>query len=486
LKCRIHSLLGILILLLILPSAQQFSLGTEKGKYTYYGVIPSRLYLLRPYPKNHGAYDISKGWHIDKDWNTDKGYVAIIGVEEKTHVEVYTMPGWKLIKRLTLEPLKKSLITLPNGTIFKVLSDKPVGVLAFSKNPNPNMSSGIHPVLPFTYYPSVDGGYSGKRFVLMASQELTGEPYMIFALEPSEVTLTREDGKKKVFKLEANGFKRLALKPFMAYKIESTGNIMVYSGWVTPRTYFIPAADGGFSGRRFYTPSRTSWSYTDYGFRIMALEDAKVKIWDLEFRKLIMEVRVKDGEMATVKPKADVIMVESDKPITFEFAHSGDIMPLFSYGCGVTYIGVRRDEVIPVYMPINSTVELYIFASEDTIVKIDDMQFRVKADDFIKQTMRGVHRITADNDIIVEMIHWPLIPKEQGIQHFGVAVPPIESVSATSYVKLSPIVQGHGSMLAYLEVGVIMLASIAAGFLYMKRKVKQTLHAHESILRRKC
>ncbi len=57
-----------------------------------------------------------------------------------------------------------------------------------------------------------------------------------------------EDGRKQVFKLEANGFKRLALKPFTAYRVESTGNIMVYSGWVTPRTYFIPAAEGGFFG----------------------------------------------------------------------------------------------------------------------------------------------------------------------------------------------------------------------------------------------
>ena len=126
-------------------------------------------------------------------------------------------------------------------------------------------------------------------------------------------------------------------------------------------------------------------------------------------------------------------------------------------------------------MPINSTVELHIFASEDTIVKIDDVPFRVKADGYFKQTMRVVHRITADKDIIVEMIHWPLIPKEQGIQHFGVAVPPIESISAMPHVELSPIVQvvqGQGSMLTYLEVGIAILASIVAGFLYMKRKVR--------------
>ena len=240
-------------------------------------MIPSRLYLYRPYKGTHGICDISKGWHIDKNWNTSEGLIVIIGTEEETHVEVYIMLGWKLVKRLTLGPLEKNLITLPNGTIFKVSSVKPVGVLAFSKNPNPDMPMGIYPVLPVTYYPSIDVGYSGKRFVHMASQELVGEPYIIFALEPSEVTLIREDGMRQVFKLEANGFKRLALKPFMAYKIESTGNIMVYSGYTNPK-YFIPAAEGGFFGRRFYMSSRTSWEPTDYGFRIMALEDADVKI----------------------------------------------------------------------------------------------------------------------------------------------------------------------------------------------------------------
>jgi len=39
-------------------------------------------------------------------------------------------------------------------------------------------------------------------------------------------------------------------------------------------------------------------------------------------------------------------------------------------------------------------------------------------------------------------------------------------------VELSTIVQGQGSMLTYLEVGIAILASIVAGFLYMKRKVR--------------
>jgi len=86
-------------------------------------LIPSRLYLYRPYKATHGIYGISKGWHIDKYWNTNEGYIAIIGAEEETHVKVYIMPGLKLIKRLTLGPLEKSLITLDiHGLYFPVTS----------------------------------------------------------------------------------------------------------------------------------------------------------------------------------------------------------------------------------------------------------------------------------------------------------------------------------------------------------------------------
>ena len=52
------------------------------------------------------------------------------------------------------------------------------------------------------------------------------------------------------------------MRPFTAYRIESTGNIMVYSGWVTPRTYFIPAAEGGFFGIIILASIAAGFPYT--------------------------------------------------------------------------------------------------------------------------------------------------------------------------------------------------------------------------------
>ena len=88
-----------------------------------------------------------------------------------------------------LGPLVKSLVTLPNGIIFKALSDKPVGVLTFSKNPILTCQWGF---IQFAIHLLSTDWWRlfRERFVPVASQDLSGEPYMIFAFEPSEVTLT--------------------------------------------------------------------------------------------------------------------------------------------------------------------------------------------------------------------------------------------------------------------------------------------------------
>jgi hypothetical protein len=445
-------------------------------EHVYYGVIPSRIYLYRPYQTTHGSIDISRGWYLDERSVKTGGFIAIIGSGEETHVRVYVMPGGEMVSEASLGPMERHFVSLPNGTAFKVVSDKPVTVLVFSGEiPQPDAFEGLTPI---TFYPSVDGRYVGKEFVFMASQGLSGRPYHIFALEPSEITLVREDGEEQKFKLEANAHKALSLKTFKVYRVESTGNIMVQSGGVGGRIFFVPSATGGFLGRRFYTMSSIYWHPTvKYGFRISALQDTKVRIWDLQFRHLLLDFEVKAGETVSVKPRPSEepgIAVESDEPITLAFVHDGNIEPLWSYGAGVSYLGIRSNEEVPLYLPTNSTVEVYIFAYDDSVVMIDDVTFRVKADTYLRVSLRGFHKIASDRDIIVQVIHWPLIPPTQGIHSFGVAVPSIRAVSASPDVKLTPIVEEQNLLLEILiwvgSAAALMVA--AAGFFYMKRRSK--------------
>jgi len=444
-------------------------------EYVYYGVIPSRLYLYRPYQTTHGSVDITKGWYLDKGSVQNSGFIAIVASKEDTHVKVYTLPEKRIVSEASLDFMESHFVQLPNGTVFKVVSDKPVTVLVFSgKIPEPDAFEGI---TPNTFYLDVDGSYVGRDFVFMASQGLAGQPYHIFSLEPAEVTVIRDDGTKQSFRLNANEHKALSLKAFRVYQIKSTGNIMIQSGGVGGRSFFTPSAEGGFVGRRFYSASRTSWNtITQYGFRISSLHDANVKIWDLQYKRLIEELKVKAGETVSVKPKAAdqaVIAVESDKPITFEFVHDGDIEPLWSYGAGVSYVFIRPNEETPLYFPTNSMVEVYVFAYEDTLVQIDDLVLEMKADSYIQVSLQGSHKISSDKNIIIEMIHWPLIPPVQGIQSFGVVAPSIQAVSKSTNIALTPIVTEQNFPLTALWIICVASFLIAAGFIFLRHRSRK-------------
>ena len=58
-----------------------------------------------------------------------------------------------------------------------------------------------------------------------------------------------------------------------------------------------------------------------------------------------------------MKPKADEIMIEGNKPITVALIHNGSLE------------SGRTNEETPFFIPTNATLEAYIFAYEDSVVK---------------------------------------------------------------------------------------------------------------------
>jgi len=100
---------------------------------------------------------------------------------------------------------------------------------------------------------------------------------------------------QQLSKLEANMHKQMSLKSFNVSKVKPTGNIMIQAGGDTGECiFFVPSATGGFVGERFYSHSPKSWKIkANYGFRISALEDTKVKTWNLELKRMTQEFEVK-------------------------------------------------------------------------------------------------------------------------------------------------------------------------------------------------
>ncbi len=462
------------VVLLLASCLVSTSLDGSVEQYTYYGVVPAKIHRMELDDMNN----LSSGWLLVNGTEGSSGLVAIIASEGNTNVQVYSLPDGRLVSQANLNSMEKHYALFPNGSIFKVTSDRVVSVALLSGGiPASNASEGP---LPSTYYTATDGAYVGRKFVFIASQ-LGGTPYIIFALENSRVTVTGEDGSQNVYTLQPNSFQRLMLKPFRAYKVESTGAIMIQCGAIggrydARRSYAVPSAEGGFVGKVFYSGSTTDWdSVEGYGFQISATSDAKVSVWNLETKQKLEEVAVKGGGSIGVKPKAEAFIMQSDKPVTVTFIHNGSIRRLLlemygAYGSGVAYIGVKANEETAFFLPTESNVEAYVFASELTKVTIDDVSRPIQPHTYFALTHPGSHKIVTDKNVIIQVLHWPSTPPNQGIQFGGSVIPSVQTVNVVPQVTLTPL--GEGFPWLYVAIGAAAAVAAAVGYMVVRGRAK--------------
>ena len=464
------SLLVVSFLMLALMVTLPVS-GSEE--YVYYVVVPARIYQYDPVgDQGWGIVNWSEGWEIDYNSFALSAFLAIVALHDDTNVEVYALNDNDLVSEVRLDAMRTHFTLLPNGTVFKIVSDHLVAAMLLGKGGEINQSDGEGPI-PCTFYTSTDGNYVGKEFVLVACQSVGGESYRILALENAEVTVSSEDGTQRSYSLQANAYEDVMFVPFKSHKIESTGNIMIQSGDPeSRRSFFVPSVQGGFLGTDFYSKSINDWDMTeDYGFRVAALEGATVSVWDLVTLNELELLEVEEGGVVALKPKAAQIMMKSDKPVALSFVHNGSLESNrnWGYGAGVTYFSVEPNEEIMFFLPTNSSVEAYLFAYETTEVTIDGMSRTIEADSYFLLTFPGAHRITSDKDLIVQVIHVPLNPPYQGIENFGVAIPCIQTVNLPTEVTLTPLEEAFPTMYVVMGVGVAVCA-LLVGFVLIKRR----------------
>jgi hypothetical protein len=466
-------------------------------EYTYYGVVPANNY----------QYNLTDPDDPNSEWILNARYgvarltlLTITAGQDNTNVKVYNLTTGKLVAQDQLNSMENLYVTLSNGTIFKVVSDQPVSVLLLNYQGMPDASAteGVLSLFPApsTFYTSTDGLFVGKEFVLTASEQTsvvvdgrTGAFYTILALETATVTVTRDDGEETPYSFEPNTYRFLLLRPFRTYRFESTGNIMIQSGTIPGVAdrdnlglvddFFVPAAEGGFVGKTFYTRSSTEWDIQrDYGYRVSAVEDARVTVYNLETYEVLEVLSVKGGSGVGFLLAAPVIAVQSDRPITLELIHNGSIEQTHpraghpggiygGYGRGLTFIGIRPNEDTPIYLPVDSHVEAYIFASEETQITIDGSPYTLSADSYYSYTQPGTHTIRSERNIVVQVNSWPREPANQGNRFSGALVPCVETISLVPEVTLTPL--GAGFPMMYVAIG-IAAAVIAVVAMFLLRK----------------
>jgi len=212
---------------------------------------------------------------------------------------------------------------------------------------------------------------------------------------------------------------------------------------------------------------------------ISALEDAKVKVWDLRVQKAVLELNVKAGEPAYVKwveiKAFEALAFDSDKPIFVQFLHSGSIKRGYgiAYGAGFTYMGIRPNEDTPFVLPTNSTIYAYLFTDEEANVLIDDAPITIEPDEPFTITTPGPHVVRSNKNLILLLLHYPLVPPNQGINGFGVPVPCVETVSATPSVTIQPLTGGEAAIpFNYIIIMIVVLIVVIATVLLVRRRIK--------------
>ena len=467
---KISVVLVMLIVCLSFPlfSVIQPSTGVDYN-YTYYGVVPFKTY----------RYNLTDEFNPDSPYQIQVSSVinrillSVVASEDGTNYAVYNLINGSEIWSGQLNARQNKFLLLPNGTFFKVVSDKIVSVLLIEYGAIP--LSDVSSISPSTFYTSVDGLYVGKKFVFMVDEGSGGTAnYAILALERSTVTISDADGTTlNTYTLDANSYKYYPFSAFRVYQIESTGNIMLqagiipYLGGYTDTSCFpVPCIEGGYVGRYFVTKSLTGWdALRDYGYRISAAEDAKVSVYDIDTKQLIKEYDVSAGVGVGFQPQgATTLFVQSDKPVTLALVHNGTVEqtrplasggayggPYTGYGSEVAFIGVRANEDTPVYFPVSMQVEVYFFANQETQVTIDDETTTVGANSHIVYTIPGNHKINANHDIMMEVNYWNGVPSFQGISFTGAVIPCIELVNTDPAVTITPMSEGFPMM--YVAVG---------------------------------
>ncbi len=428
------------------------SVHAQETKYEYYGYVPAKQYQ---YNLTRGS-DLNSGWRLDTNSTgtsgiTRAGLVAIVGIENDTHVRVYSLDNGSLVSQATINSLQKHYAVFRNGTFFKVVTDKLANVylLNYGSVPAWNASSAS---LPDSYYQDVNGAYVGKEFVLLG----TGSDYdidiAIFALENAVVTVTRNDSVQEELTITTNGFKTMMTDPFRTYRVESTGYVMIQSGrpvdiWGDAHSFFVPSAEGGFVGKTFYSWSQTGWDAAEhYGFRASSTQDATVTVFNLETTQVLMTLNAPANSGISFQAPANAIAVQADKPITLEYLHNGSLSNSLgkngtydAYGSGVTFIGVKPDEATPFFMPEDSYVEAYIFASEDTDITLDGFDWTIPAGTYYTVSSPGTHIITTNKKVVIETLNWPNTPEYQGLTYDGVQIPSVQTVDVAVNVTLTPL-----------------------------------------------
>jgi len=427
-------------------------------EYTYYGYVPPRIWRVWNPTFWQGE---PRGILVGNESISTRGILAITGNHDGTKVKVYTTPGMSLVQEYSMDKLDNVLVYLPNGTFFKVVSDKVVTVM---------LMGGIRvekaEATGSSFMTSTEGGFVGREFIFLSLRGVKeyfidtvppGFAYAVYALEDSDVTIYENGSRLTEFKLSANQVREVQLKTFYLYDVVSTGRIMVETFFVE-RSLFFPSAQGGFLGTRFHGSGIAKEEVQTYDPRVRLVatgtDDLKMSVVNIDYRRKALDVDVSTGTGQAFQVDALHLIAESNRPALLMHRSDDDTG-------GVAFAGLKGGQTAYIQVPEG---ESYIFSRVSTVVTIDDVQLRLPADGMATLT-EGLHKVSADQDVVIQVVQ---MARNQGIETFGACVPSAQAMGMT-YEGLS-LKPPLGEELPWMYIAAVAVVAVVAIIVWQMRR----------------
>ncbi len=404
------------------------------AEHVYYGFVPPSTDIaaeleIDDVPRPGEVDELLGGTKINYTVPSGVAILDIVGFEDGTSINIWDIYANQKIESATIDRLEKKMFYMPVGTFFKVEASHRIaallagGSLVFDAD---DWNAGTS-----TFYPSVTGGFRGKEFIFTAapgthpygySMDVQGYNFYLFAVEEADWALSDAieawgaDGH-----LASRGTRTTMLQSRM-HHLElnnGAGNDVVFflstSGdtelmcCATGDYVVVPALTGGYIGKMFYAPTTaTSGSASEHSasFIVVPLEEGTVTIYDRDLNVIatntFTSTDVEDMNYwyhGFGLGRFDLI-AESTGDIAFMVGETEGIAEIDYLGDDITFIGSRPNQEIRFFAPTMAVV----FAPEALTISIDGGPPIQMAKDAFSLLESGVHSVSADRHVIVEVL----------------------------------------------------------------------------------
>jgi hypothetical protein len=143
------------------------------------------------------------------------------------------------------------------------------------------------------------------------------------------------------------------------------------------------------------------------------------------------------------------------------------------------FLTVKPGEPTRFYVPINCTAKAYLFTYKETIVVLDQLRLKMPADGYLP-IQQGIHEISADSEVVIQVVHWPNIPASQRIASFASIIPSSQSARMTVRIRLTPLAGEETPIMLYAGIATVAAALAVIFFLYRSRRHKSGTSTREA------